>query len=338
MLALLAVMACDRSGAEYVPQSVDGYDGVAVLGEITPLDAATLRSDSARRDSATYGTLTLPRDELFGGATATFVADGGAYCVMVDPEAVTWNQSVDLDTPSPQYAQKDNTSDDGDLDISIGLSSNYTGTPGLQMGNFEQAYEDSLGTQVTVNTNECVFFTTQGQPGAHAGRSTPEFCNIDTTLHPGREYTIALDTWSLPLDDDLLSFGLIVAEGTCSDLLGATTSLDWECVVPGESCTPDEQDAGNCNDREVQYAAMELAYCMGAQNLFCDCSYNPSADNPACNQCSDGGNSSFSFSDGQLTVSSFDMEAVQGAGPCEAPLLESYTVPMDGKVTLCGDD
>ena len=92
----------------------------------------------------------------------------------------------------------------------MGLSSNYTGTPDLEMGDFEQAYEDSLGNVVTVNTNECVFVGSRGQNGAHAGRATPEYCTVDTALHPDRRYTIALDTWSLPMDDDLLSFGLLL--------------------------------------------------------------------------------------------------------------------------------
>lgn len=301
MLFLLSIFACDRSGDEYVPKSVDGYDGIAVLGELTPMDRDDLGSESTRRDEVVYSTLTLPRDELFGGATATFVGDGGTYCVVVDPEAVTWNQSVDFETPNEVYARPDNTSDDGDLDMSVGLSSNYTGTPGLKMGNFEQAYEDSLGAQVTVNTNECALVGFQGQLGAHAGRATPEFCEVDTTLHPGREYTIALDTWSLPLDDDLLSFGLVVIEGSCEGVQQGANVSDWECVIPGESCPPEEADADNCNGRETSFAAMEFAYCNQLQSVFCGCALNPSADNPACNTCE--GNVGFALDDDQLTVS-----------------------------------
>lgn len=334
MLVLLAALACDRSGEEYVPQSVDGYDGVLALPEITPVSTDTLGPEAGRIAATTYASVTLPRDQLFGGATATFVADGGAYCVLVDPEAVTWNQSVDLEAPLVQYSIQDNTSDDGDLDLSVGLSSNYTGTPDLEMGNFEQAYEDSLGNQVTVNTNECVFFTTLGQAGAHGGRATPEFCDLDTTLHPNREYTIALDTWSLPLDDDLLSFGLMVVDGSCQSLIDTATAGDWECVIPGESCSPEEQDAGNCNDRELQFRGMELAYCGGSQNVFCDCSANPSADNPACNSCSEGGSSGYSFADGQLTVTTYDIRSSESRSDCTDPILDSVTVPVD-KLTMC---
>lgn len=301
MLFLLTVFACEHGGDEYVPKSVDDYEGVAVLGELTPMARADLNSLSARQEGTTYGTLTLPREQLFGGATASFVADGGSYCVLVDPEAVTWNQSVDFEAPSEEYARKDNTSDDGDLDLSVGLSANYTGTPGYQMGNFEQAYEDSLGAQVTVNTNECVLVGSLGQVGAHAGRATPEYCEIDTTLHPGREYTIALDTWSLPLDDDLLSFGVVVVEGSCDGVVGDSNVSDWECVIPAESCTPAESEAGKCNARESSFAAMEFAYCNQMQHIFCDCALNPSADNPSCNTCE--GTVGFAFADGQLTVS-----------------------------------
>ena len=301
MLFLLSIFGCDRSGEEYVPKSVEGYEGIAVIGELTAIARDDL-SDDDRRDLVSYSTLTLPREQLFGGATATFVADGGSYCVLVDPEAVTWNQSVDFETPSEIYIMKDNTSDDGDLDLSVGLSANYTGTPGYEMGNFEQAYEDSLGAQVTVNTNECALVGSRGQTGAHSGRATPEFCEIDTTLHPGREYTIALDTWSLPLDDDLLSFGLAVIEGSCDGVQDAARVTDWECVIPGESCTPDELETDNCNVRESSFAAMEYAYCNLVQNVFCDCALNPSADNPSCNTCTTG-SIGFALVDDLLTVS-----------------------------------
>jgi hypothetical protein len=301
MLFLLTIFACGHAGDDYVPKSVEGYEGVSVLGELTPMSRDNLLSTTARQEGVTYATLTLPREQLFGGATASFVADGSTYCVLVDPEAVTWNQSVDFEAPSETYIFKDNTSDDGDLDLSVGLSANYTGTPGYQMGNFEQAYEDSLGAQVTVNTNECVLVGSLGQVGAHAGRATPEFCEIDTTLHPGREYTIALDTWSLPLDDDLLSFGLAVIEGSCDGIQDQANVSDWECVIPAESCTPEEAEADKCNARESSFAAMELAYCNQFQHLFCDCAINPSADNPSCNTCE--GTVGFALVEDQLTVS-----------------------------------
>ncbi|MED5374721.1 MAG: hypothetical protein VX899_27125 [Myxococcota bacterium] len=325
---VLSLLACDRSGEEYTPQPVAGYDGVLDIGEVTPVPLSDLATAAQRRENTVYASVTVPRDQLFGGATASFMADGGEYCVFVDPEAVTWNQSVDLESPSPAYQYADNTDDDGDIDLSVGLSSNYTGTPDLEMGDFEQAYEDSLGNVVTVNTNECVFVGSRGQNGAHAGRATPEYCTVDTALHPDRRYTIALDTWSLPMDDDLLSFGLIVAEGACSDLID---TLAVECVVPNEACSPEREAAGDCKARETAFGLAEAAYCAGEQATFCGCTLNPSVDNPSCNTCDDGGRAGFSFDGETLSYTTYTSGAA-----CDGAVDESFSADV-AKVYHCAD-
>ena len=57
MLLLLTIFACDRSGDEYVPKSVDGYDGVAVLGEVVPMVREDLLDRGLREEGITYATL-----------------------------------------------------------------------------------------------------------------------------------------------------------------------------------------------------------------------------------------------------------------------------------------
>lgn len=336
-LLMLALVGCDRSGDEYTPQPVAGYDGILDLGRLEPVSLSQVGSESDRRALATYASVTVPREQLFGGVTATFQSNGGQYCIVVDPEAVTWNQSVDLQDPNSQYRYADNTDDDGDLDLSVGLSANYTGTPDLEMGNFEQAYEDSLGNVVTVNTNECVFLNRNGQPGAHAGRATPELCNVNTALHPDREYTIALDTWSLPMDDDLLSFGLLVVEGVCSDLITDAGVGLSECIIPNESCTPQREASGECRARELNFEEAEKAYCWGGQGLWCGCTTWLSVDNPMCNSCNELGTVSLTYDGTTLTMSEHNEPEDGDPADCTTEVKATFSTDTVDRPFHCAD-
>lgn len=263
-IGLAILTACDREGRDYVPLPIDGIPGIDVLNDGEDVNVIPLTDwseENVRTDAVIFSVLGPPEPGLQGGATLTFTGTGGEVCVMVDPEAVTWNQAVSAQSPTPTYAWPDNISDDGDVDIEVGLSAYYTGSPGLEIGTFEQPYEDSLGNQITVGFNECTMVGSRGQTGAHAGRSTPEYCTIDTSLHPGRQYTVVVRTWSLPVDDGILSYGVAIFEGECSGGVTPSGVSNVECTMPTES------DAEGFSD-------LEEAFCRGEQATFCE--ENPS--------------------------------------------------------------
>ncbi|MEZ4239246.1 MAG: hypothetical protein R3F59_24450 [Myxococcota bacterium] len=65
----------------------------------------------------------------------------------------------------------------------------------------------------------------------------------------GIAYTILLRTWSTPLDDDRLSFGFFIANGSCNDIRevygrGTSSALQDECIIQGESLTPKGNEIG----------------------------------------------------------------------------------------------
>lgn len=233
-----AFVACDRDSAQYFPQPVAEYPGVVDLGEFTPLTTADWLDDTTRVEKSIYeGIGENENPGQWGGATFTFQGTGGTVCVIVDPEAVFWVQSVDARSPADGYLCEDNNYDDGDLDLEVGLSAYYNGTPGVSIGNFEQIYEDSLGNEVAFEANECLMNGQRGQPGAHAGRATPEFCAIDTSLHPGRDYTVLLRLWSVPSDDYVVHYAATVVEigagDSCQDVISAVAS-NPECALQNE--------------------------------------------------------------------------------------------------------
>ena len=49
--------------------------------------------------------------------------------------------------PVEQYLYPDNVFDDGDLDLFAGFSVYYSGSPGVEIGNFQILFEDALGNQ-----------------------------------------------------------------------------------------------------------------------------------------------------------------------------------------------
>lgn len=255
-LPLVLLAACDRSGTYLVPQQTD-VPPVLELGELDVVTEIDWASTGA--SFATYADVGAPEPGAQSGVTFTFRGTGDKVCVVVDPEAVYWNRSVAATSPSPTYSYPDNYLDDGDLDLYVGLSANYTGSPGIELGDFEGQYTDSLGNVVTIEYNLCETTGYYGQTPAHAGRATVEYCTIDTEGREGIEYTVLLKTFSLPIDDSILSFATVVYEGSCRNI--------DECTLPGESGAELLDEGGN---RLVGFDELEEAYCSNEMNAFCE--------------------------------------------------------------------
>jgi hypothetical protein len=205
-----------------------------------------------------FGQLGQPEDGGRGGATFTFKGTGGDVCIVVDPETVFWSQSVAPDIQrTDQYAYPDKYNDDGDLDLFAGMSSYYTGSPGVEIGDFTGYYTDSRGQVVEIEYGAC--FQTGSQTGmdnAHAGRGTPEYCNVNTDQKEGVEFTVVLDSFSLPVDDGVLSFGVAVVNERCSRIDKS------ECFVKGESLDA-KGKSKTCTDK------LEEAQCNATLGAFC---------------------------------------------------------------------
>ena len=287
-LPLLATLiGCDRSGLDKVPQPNDAYPAVVEIGqlEVMSLDQYNLlagegsaastwceASDSVERDTVGdrdqaadadlcyYGQVGLTElGGVPGGATFTFEGTGGNVCLVVDPETVFWNQAVSLDNPRDNYSYPDLEEDDGDLDMFAGLSAYYTGSPGIEIGDFTGFYTDSLDNQIEIEYGLCTQVGYLGDTDSHAGRATAEYCTIDTSNHPGVEFTVVLETFSVPLNDGLLSFGVMAREGSCSGIS--------ECTLQGESLNED----GSVRDCTPQ---LEQAFC-GQDTLESFCCVHP---------------------------------------------------------------
>jgi hypothetical protein len=203
-----------------------------------------------------------------GGATYTFTApvdtDAGEICLIVDPETVFWSQSIAPVDRVDEYAYPDFYNDDGDIDMFAGLSSYYNGSPGQELGDFTGFYTDSLGTTVEIEYGEC--FQTgypSGMNTAHAGRGTVEYCSIDVAQRATIEYTVVLETFNVPLDDGVLSFGAAAIDGRCVRL-GPS-----ECTVRGESLT------GTGDNIEPRYCTDKLEDASCSNNLGAFCCANP---------------------------------------------------------------
>ncbi len=242
--AMLTAVGCDYSGDFLFAGAIDGVRGVDHLDTLTP---ATIESDADIDGAAIFGEIGPTGTAAKGGVTFTFRGTGDHVCVFVDPEAVFWNQSVSTRTPTPQYAYPDNVFDDGDLDLYAGFATYYNGTPateesGGEIGDFRVRYQDGLQEEVSIALSECVISSSIDDSGAHAGRGSPEYCTLRNT-QPGVSYLVLMETWSTPLDDDRLGYGLLLAHGTCADMLNAVTASNDECVLRGETIDPSTGEA-----------------------------------------------------------------------------------------------
>jgi len=273
------LFGCDRDAKDLVPVPSDKYPGVIEIGELgviakeefnllngvaedSPIPTVRQEHCTEREDGTLrcyYGQLGQTPVGQVGGATFTFTGNGEELCLVVDPETVFWAQSVAPGAfRNDAYAYPDFYNDDGDLDMFSGLSSYYTGSPGVELGDFKGFYTDSLGQQVEIEYGEC--FQTGAQTGmndAHAGRATVEYCAIDTDQREGIQYTVVLETVSVPLDDGVLSFGAVVLEGRCTRL-GPT-----ECTIRGESLDAETGDKRACTEK------LEDAQCESQLGPFC---------------------------------------------------------------------
>ena len=232
---LLAVVGCDFSGDFLFPEVPDDVDTVIDLGEIP---VATVESAEDAAAASIYGQVAATGDATESGVTYTFTGTGGDVCVWVDPEFITWNQSVAVRGRVNRWAYPDNLDDDGDLDIEVGLAIYYNGSPGEEIGDFAIRYEDTLGNPIEVELNECVIPTQQASANGHSGRGSVESCTISNT-QPGVSYVVKMSAWSTPINDDRLGYGLLLADGSCRRLRTALSidedTADFECVVPGEA-------------------------------------------------------------------------------------------------------
>jgi hypothetical protein len=248
------------------------------IGELAPINEADLTAAQedllAIPESVHYGQLGAGVNPgIFGGATLQFAGTGGNVCVIVDPESMFWNKQISTQSNTVQYKYDDIYTDDGDIDVSVGLTAYYTGSPGQEIGDFEAEFTDASGVPHQLEFNECVQTGYFGDP-AHAGRGTVEYCQIDTSLRPGVMYTAVLETFALPIDDSILNFGVMVFDGNCQDVPwvdqdGGISNGPTECVLPNEV---GNADPNGLPDDKAWFPELESAYCTGkpAQiNSYC---------------------------------------------------------------------
>jgi len=266
MVALLA--ACTGSGSDFVLEPTADAPAVSDFGMVDVIsedDWNKLGEQAAIDEYGIHETVGPAETGHVGGSTFRFVAPGGDVCIFTDPELVFWGQSISPIQPNVNFQYADNYNDDGDIDLFAGISAFYTGSPGVEMGDFYGVYTDSQGQQTTIAYNECLQNGAKsGFVESHAGRGTPEFCTLDTDQREGVEFTVAMQTFAVPLDDGKLDFVAVVVNASCSSLgLGAPT---YECKYHGERFQrEDESD----EDYAVAVIGLEDAYCAGTPSQYC---------------------------------------------------------------------
>lgn len=200
--ALLFLVACEAP----VPGGLSQYSGndplIVDMDETDPLVAGVQSEATVRGPNKGGGER--------GGLTGSFLGVGGPMCVILDPEN-EWEQD---DTPT----------DDGDMDLFVGRAADYTGTPGVTIGDFFGEYIDSLGVPHQLDQNLCYQVDINGVGGAHAGQGTAEFCTIQTDA--GTPYIVLGETFSVPSDDDQLVVAVRVDVGGCPAIDETTLSGD----------------------------------------------------------------------------------------------------------------
>lgn len=277
---MLLSVGCDYSGDFLFDGAIEGVRGIDHLGTLEP---ANIESAADVEGAVIIGEIGPTGTAAKGGVTFTFEGTGDSVCIFVDPEAVFWNQSVAVRNPNTRYQYPDNPFDDGDLDLYAGFATYYTGTPATQenggeIGDFFVRYEDSLDEEIQVALNECVITSMLQDSGGHAGRGSPEYCTIRNT-QPGVSYVGLLETFSVPIDDRRLGYGLLLANGTCSSLLsnGQPSFGNDECLIRGEAVRPRDSEE---DPLQPWPAAIEFeeAYCSGADMAdYCEGEANRAA-------------------------------------------------------------
>ncbi len=277
-LVFLSLLGCDHTGFAFRPEVTDA-PAVSDLGEIVPLDVeewtSADRDALAFPDSVIYSEVGADANPgNVTGATVHFIGTGGNICVIVDPEAVYWARSLAA-SGAGRYKYDDDYTDDGDIDMDIGLTAFYTGSPGVEMGDFKATYSDESGVDHQIEFNECVQTGYGGSADVHAGRATAEQCLINTDQEAGIEYTIALRTFALPLNDSRLGFAVGAFDvGTAKCDAVFQNGSDPECLFP------DEGTMGAPGDR----SGIEQAYCGGAGEVNNYCEAHLADENAPCTE------------------------------------------------------
>ena len=295
--SLALVASCDYSG-DFLFNKVDGLPEVYTIegpsdGYLVP---AALETVEDLRAATIYGEIAPPTSSLLGGATFTFLGTGGNVCIWVDPEVVAWGPAIGRNPTADgeAFTWPDNLFDDGDIDLTAGLSVYYTGSPRI-LGDFQVAYEDSLGNEIGLSLASCPSGVGQGGLPTIAGKGNPEFCTINTAGVEGVSHTVVLTNFSTPVDDSRLAYGLLLAEGSCEDVFsvvfggneggpggglgGAIDPQQAECVIQGEALEPVPL-TGDAEDYQpsVGFASIEdriWPRALEFEERFC----NASADN-----------------------------------------------------------
>lgn len=276
----LALVGCDHTGNEYRPQVTD-VPSIVDLGELEVIPADVWADEAF--DITQYATYTqLGADEnpgKQGGATFEFAGTGGAVCVVMDPEAIYWNVAKGVDA-TRAYKYEDNYSDDADLDMDIGLTAYYSGSPGVEIGDFNAIYSDPAGQDHTLEFNECL------QPGAyqpyvHSGRGTFESCEINTDERAGIMFTGVVKTFALPIEDSIANYAVAAFELPASAGRSGCGALKLGPQrIPLSECTlPSEANLGEGGD---DFSEVETAFCdgPGAVNDYCEAHLGD--ENPRC--------------------------------------------------------
>jgi len=208
--AALALAACERPLPGVLQNSGDA-PLVVDLDTTSPIALGAEETFDVRGPTKGHGEV--------GGATGTFIASTSTsgMCVILDPE----NQWLDS-----------NYSDDGDIELFVGRTADYTGVPGQKIGDFHGEWVDPLGISHELDQNLCIQRDLFGDPGAHAGLGTAEFCTVDTT--PGVSYTVLGTTFSVPSNDDVLRSSVEVLDGPCPAIDECTLVADNSGGVCGQ--------------------------------------------------------------------------------------------------------
>lgn len=256
---------CDYSGTWVFGQPIPGLPPVYNIDgpDGGPLVPATVTSIEEIQEATIYGEVSASQTSELGGITAEFLGTGEDICIWIDPEIAFWNLAIgNQNLDGAKWSYPDNVWDDGDLDLRVGLSVYYTGSPN-RVGDFVVTYEDELGNPVEIALQDCPNAPAPSvfNDFVDAGRGAPEFCTISNT-EPGISYTIALTSWATPVDDDRLAYGLLLVNGTCDQLINTAgrgtapgqdvNEANNECVITGEALRPLPLDP----DAEDEYQPM----------------------------------------------------------------------------------
>jgi hypothetical protein len=268
--AMVLLAACEGSGAEFVLEPSDDAPAVADYGVLDVIPEDEFNKLGPHEAIDTYGiheTVGPATTGHIAGSTFRFVAppDGGDVCVFTDPELVFWGQSISPIQPTVSFQYSDNYNDDGDIDLFAGISAFYTGSPGVEMGDFYGVYTDSQGQQTTIAYNECLQNGAKsGFVESHSGRGTPEFCTLDMDQREGVEFTVAMQTFAVPLDDGKLDFVAAVVGASCGSL--GLSGPTYECEYHGEKFQRDDESD---EDYAITTIGLEDAYCAQTPSQYC---------------------------------------------------------------------